>query len=55
MGRGVITKLSTMLEEEDLEEETGEEEEALEAEGEVEDDQEAEGNDYSDDSSDVDV
>ncbi|CAB3231092.1 unnamed protein product [Arctia plantaginis] len=55
MGRGVITKLSTMLEEEDLEEETGEEEEVLEAEGEVDDEQEAEGNDYSDDSSDVDV
>ncbi|CAH0603177.1 unnamed protein product [Chrysodeixis includens] len=54
MGRGVITKLSTMLEED--EEEVGEEEEALEVEGEAEEEQEeAEGNEYSDDSSDVDV
>lgn len=57
MGRGVITKLSTMLEEDDLDEEVGEEEEVLEGEGvEMEDEQdEAEGNEYSDDSSDVDV
>ncbi|XP_075992242.1 transcription factor Dp isoform X2 [Anticarsia gemmatalis] len=56
MGRGVITKLSTMLEDEDLEDEAGDDEEVLEGEGEMDEEQdEAEGNEYSDDSSDVDV
>lgn len=56
MGRGVITKLSTMLEEEELDDEVGEEEEALEAEAEIEEEhEEVEANEYSDDSSDVDV
>lgn len=54
MGRGVITKLSTMLEEEDLEDEVGEEEELLEGEAEVDDEQEV-GHIFSEDSSDVDV
>ncbi|KAH9628788.1 hypothetical protein HF086_004948 [Spodoptera exigua] len=56
MGRGVITKLSTMLEEGDLDDEGGEEDDAIEGEAEGEEEQEeAEGNEYSDDSSDVDV
>ncbi|CAH1644958.1 unnamed protein product [Spodoptera littoralis] len=56
MGRGVITKLSTMLEEGDLEDEGGEEDDAIEGEAEADEEQEeAEGNEYSDDSSDVDV
>lgn len=56
MGRGVITKLSTMLEEEELDDEAGEEDDTLEAEAEVEEEhEEPEGNEYSDDSSDVDV
>lgn len=56
MGRGVITKLSTMLEEEELGDDAGDEEEVLEAEADVEDEhEEPEGNEYSDDSSDVDV
>ncbi|XP_047041658.1 transcription factor Dp-1 isoform X1 [Helicoverpa zea] len=56
MGRGVITKLSTMLEEEELEDEAGDEEDAIEAEAEAEEEhEEPDANDYSDDSSDVDV
>lgn len=45
-----------MLEEEELEDEAGEEEEVIEGEAEVEEEQEEpEANEYSDDSSDVDV
>lgn len=64
MGRGTTSKITDMLlyEEEDIneaavEEEQLEEDLAGEAEGagEGEEDQDAEGNDYSDDSSDVDV
>ncbi|KAM3964640.1 transcription factor Dp isoform 2-T2 [Aphomia sociella] len=55
MGRGVISKLSNILEEEEEMEDVVEEE-ALEGDGEPEDDaEEPDGNDYSDDSSDVDV
>ncbi|XP_049869153.1 transcription factor Dp-1 isoform X3 [Pectinophora gossypiella] len=60
MGRGESNKLSSLLEEEDVDE-VEEEEETLEGEGETEaageaeDEQEAEVGDYSDDSSDVDV
>ncbi|XP_053625289.1 transcription factor Dp-1 isoform X2 [Plodia interpunctella] len=58
MGRGVVTKLSTMLEEdlEDMDEEDTMEGEAEgEADGEGEEADDPDGNDYSDDSSDVDV
>ncbi|XP_060800604.1 transcription factor Dp-1 isoform X2 [Amyelois transitella] len=59
MGRGVVTKLSTLLEEEELEDlEEDSLEDTGEAEGEGEGDEEADepdGNEYSDDSSDVDV
>lgn len=51
MGRGVITKLSTLLEDDDIDEAVDEEETL---EGEVEGDEEPEegdGNEYSDDSS----
>ncbi|XP_026757440.2 transcription factor Dp-1 isoform X2 [Galleria mellonella] len=54
MGRGVISKLSSILEEEEMDDTV--EEETIEGEGEAEDDaEEPDGNDYSDDSSDVDV
>ncbi|XP_045458992.1 transcription factor Dp-1 [Melitaea cinxia] len=53
MGRGVNNTLSDILDEEDIED-VGDEEDTLEGEVEA-DEQEAEGNDYSEDSSDVDV
>lgn len=53
MGRGVNSTLSDILDEEDVED-AGDEEDTLEREVEA-DEQEAEGNDYSEDSSDVDV
>ncbi|XP_004927679.1 transcription factor Dp-1 [Bombyx mandarina] len=56
MARGVVSKLSDILQEEEIEEEVLDEEMLKEAEADVDaDEQEAEGNDYSDDSSDVDV
>ncbi|XP_047545081.1 transcription factor Dp-1 isoform X1 [Vanessa atalanta] len=53
MGRGVNNTLSDILDDEDIED-VGDEEDTLEGEAEA-DEQEVEGNDYSEDSSDVDV
>lgn len=53
MGRGISSSLANLLEEEN-EDEVGEEEEAPEGDGDAEE-HEAEANEYSEDSSDVDV